>query len=197
MKKYIVFRSVLSIVLLSLLYTSCKKKDEIPDEFKDEKGTYFSINQYILDQWNTFEGEPIFIVKTVRVNGGKVDSSFTNSDTLDWAKIFKTFSETDISDRKFLGKYNFNQFDDNQDMTHNFFYQAKDDEEFTQKLLITIDQYTNRVKGIYIETFKKDFGDETTQKLYYAPLKSIQLQTDDKPWLGTKKHTVVQYDFAR
>jgi hypothetical protein len=195
-KKYITSSSILLVTLLVILGASCKKKDAT-DEYADVQGSYFSINQFILDQWNTFSGEPISIIKTVKVNKGKTDSSFTNSDTLSWAPIFKTFAETDISDRKFLGKYNFTQFDDNQDQTHNFFYQAKDEDLLTQKLLITIDQYNNKVKGIYIETYKKDFGDECTQKLYYAPLKTLQIQTDDKPWLGSKKFTVVQYEFMR
>jgi hypothetical protein len=195
-KKYFNYKGILLITLLAISFASCKKKDA-SDEFADIKGSYFSINQYILDQWNTFAGEPIFIIKSVRVNSGKPDSSYTNSDTLSWAPIFKTFAETDISDRKYLGKYNFNQFDDAQDQTHNFFYQARDEDLFTQKLLITIDLYTSKVKGIYIETYKKDFGDEVTQKLYYAPLKTIQIQTDDKPWLGSKKFTIVQYEFMR
>ena len=192
MKKTISHYGILFIVLLAVLTSSCKKKI---DPYADEKGNYFSIRQYGLDQWNTFSGEPIMIVKTTRLNSGKTDSLLTNSDTLDWAPIFKTFFETDISDRKYLGQYTFTQFDDNQDETHNFYYEANDKDMFTQKLLISIDQYTNKVRGIYIETFKKDIEGEHTQKLYYAPLKTIQIQNDARPILGGKKFTVEQYDF--
>lgn len=197
MKKHFYNRQVLAFALLAILCVSCKKKED-KSNLDDVKGNYFSIKQFELDQWNTYSGEPFLILKTVTLNK-KTDSSYTNSDTISWAPIFKTFAETDISDRKFLGQYNFNQFDDNQDGTHNFFYQAKEDYEdlFTRKLLITIDQQTNKVKGIYIETYKKYFGGEVTQKLYYAPMKTIQVQTDDRPLLGSKKFTVTEWTFMR
>ncbi len=178
------------------LFADCKKK-EPKEDFSDVKGSYFSINQFILDQWNNFVGAPFIITKTIRVNGTTTDSSYTNSDTLNWAPIFKTFSKTDISDRKNLGLYNFNQFDDPQDNTHNFFYMAKDNDLFTQKLLITLDQSSLRVKGIYVETYKKSVWTEVTEKLYYAPVKQVQIQTDEKPLLGSRKHTVTEYTFLR
>jgi len=194
-KKYFKYRTVLLVAALCLAAVSCKKKEETED-FSNVRGNYFSITQFALDEWNTFGGEPFVIIKTIR-NGNETDSSFTNSDTINWTPIFETFFATDISNRKFLGKYNFNQFDDNTDYTHNFFYQAKDKDLFTQKLLITIDQSSARVKGIYIETIKNTFWSEVIQKLYYKPMSIIQIQTDEKPRFGSKKHTVVQYDFMR
>ena len=184
------------IALLVVSSLSCKKKSTT-DPLANIKGNYFSIRQFALDEWNTFHGEPFIIVKTVRVGKGKPDSSYTNSDTINWTPIFKTFFETDISDRKFLGQYTFTQFDDNTDFTHNFFYKANDEDLFTQKLLITIDQQTNKVIGIYMETLKHSFWDDCTQKLYYNPLKTIQMQSDCKPRFSSKKFTVVQYDFIR
>jgi len=195
-KKIIGYRHILLALLLTLTVVSCKEKEEI-DEYANVVGSYFSIRQYALDEWNTFAGEPFTIVKTVRKGKEKVDSSYTNSDTLNWSEIFDIFFKTDISDRKFLGKYTFSQFDDNVDFTHNFFYQANDKELYTQKLLITIDQQNNRVKGIYIETLEHDFFDDVIQKLYYKPMKVIQVQTDSKPRFGTRDFKVVQYDFMR
>jgi hypothetical protein len=177
--------------------SSCKEKDkDDKEDFSKVKGNYFSIQQFGLDQWNNFPVPGCGIVKTVRKDNGKTDSSFTNSDALDWASIFKVFFETDISDRKFLGQYKFSQFDDPADGTHNFFYEAKDEDLFTQKLLITIDQHTNKVRGIYIETLKKGFiKGETIQKLYYRPYHTIQIQKDEKTTFGSKSFTVEQYDF--
>ena len=183
-------------LVFALVVAGCKKK-ETKDEFADIKGNYFSINQFIVDQWNNFDDMPFVIIKSTRVDGKTTDSVITNSDTLNWAQIFNIFSATDISDRKNLGLYNFNQFDDNQDNTHNFFYMAKDNDLFTQKLLITLDQRNMRVKGIYVETYKKTVFDECTQKLYYSPIQKVQIQTDDKPLFGKRKHTVVEWDFQR
>lgn len=187
--------SGLLMVLLVVVAAGCKKKDvKKPEELLE--GNYFSINQFMLDEWNTFAGEPFMIRKSVK-EGEKIDSTLTNSDVLDWGALVKVFSETDISDKKYLGKYKFTQFDDNADRTHNFFYEAIEEDLFTRKLLITIDQFTNKIKGIYIETEKKDVFDDCIQKLYYSPLKTVQIQTSDKPLLGSKKYTVEQYEFIR
>jgi len=192
--KNIKYYSVL-LVLLALSVGSCKKtRDKAPEELVE--GNYFSINQFMLDEWNTFAGEPFMITKTVR-EGGKTDSVLLNSDIMPWGDVVKIFSETDISDRKYLGKYKFTQFDDNADQTHNFFYEALDEELFTRKLLITINQFTAKIKGIYIETEQKTVFEDCVRKLYYAPLKTIQIQTNNKPLLGSKKYTVEQYDFMR
>lgn len=186
-----------SLLLIVLLFAACNNKKEEKEDYSNVEGNYFSINQYMLDQWNTFSGEPFVIKKMMWINGKTEDSSYSNSDTINWARLFTIFSETDISDRKYLGQYTFNQFDDNQDGTHNFFYMAKDPDLFTQKLLLTADQENMKVKGIYIETFKKSATDEVTQKLYYSPMKKIQIQWDNRPLFGSKKHTVQEFEFIR
>jgi len=184
----------ISLFLIAIACTfslsSCKEKAF--EMFANTKGTYFSINLFIIDEWQTHAGEPISFQKTVKLNG-KVDTSYTNVINMDWKSILKIFSATDISDRKFLGKYNFSQFDDNFDNTHNFMYVAEDPNLYTQKLLITMDNATNKVKGIYIETQKSNFWNETHQKLYYAPVRTIQIQQYDKPMLGSKKELLVKY----
>ncbi len=195
MKKITVYRFILLLSLFCLALQSCKKKKE-EDPYADVKGHYFSIRQFAQDEWQTFHGQAFTILKTVRENK-KTDSSYTTSDTLNWGNIFKTFFETEISDRKFLGQYTYSQFDDNQEGSRNFYYKANDDDMFTQKLLITVDQVNNKVRGIYIETFKKTLWGETKQNLYYAPMKTIQIQTDEKPMVGARKYKVVQYYFMR
>ncbi|MCW3122693.1 MAG: hypothetical protein JWQ38_2185 [Flavipsychrobacter sp.] len=198
MNRYIKYSGVV-IVLLSVAAmsaTSCKKKKDKVEAADTLTGNYFSINQFLIDEWNTFQGQPFMISKTVK-EGEKVDSSLTNSDTISWAPLVKVFAVTDISDRKYLGQYKFSQFDDNADQTHNFFYEAIDEDLFTRKLLITIDRFTSKVKGIYLETEKKTLFDDRVQKLYYKPLQTVQIQTDDKPLLGSKKYTVEQYEFIR
>ena len=184
------------IPLAVMLFAACKKK-VAQDPYKDVKGNYFSIRQFGIDQWNTYAGVPFTILKTDKLNN-HTDSSFTNSDTLNWGdEIFRPFFATDISDRKWLGQYTFTQFDDNEEGTHNFYYKANDPDMFTQKLLITIDMFNNKVKGIYIETYKKTIWDECKQTLFYSPMHTVQIQTDDKPAIGSKKYRVVQYYFQR
>ena len=192
-KKIKLFYGLLFVVLLAV-FSSCKEKTKAEVD-PNIKGNYFSIKQFALDEWNTYSGESFVIIKSIR-HDDKIDSSFTSSDTLYWGEIFKIFFETDISDRKFLGQYKFSQFDQ-EDGTHNLFYEALDDDLFTRKLLISIDNYSRKVKGIYIVTQKKSPFHEVLQKLYYSPLKEIQIQTDDKPLIGKKKFEVLTYDFMR
>lgn len=180
---------------LCLGLSSCKDETQIEKDTQ-EKGTYFSIKQYILDEWDTHMGEPIVFTKTVKENG-KTDSSMTNVEIMNWPEILGPFIASDISDKKFLGKYAFSQFDDELDNTHNLMYVANGDEMFVQKLLITLDATTVKVKGIYIETHKKVLWSTTTQKLFYSPVRTIQVQEYSKPLIGTKKEKVTQYQVVR
>lgn len=195
MKKYYKFYGIIAFTLLTFLFAACKKDEK--DPYADMKGNYFSVRQFALDEWNTHGGEPFTLLKTVKVNNKLTDSSYTTSDTLNWGNIFKIFFATDISDREFLGQYNFSQFDDNADETHNFYYEAKEEDLYTRKLLITISQYNNKVKGIYIEAEKKTLWNDVVYKLYYKPLQRIQIQCIEKPLTGSKKHTVTEYEFNR
>lgn len=183
-------------IFIAISFSACKEDGPLED-YSSITGTYFSVRQYALDQWNTFYGEPFLIIKTVKVNNGPYDTSYTASDTLNWGNIFKTFFATEISDRKYLGKYKFTQFEDDQDVTHNFFYEALEDDLYTRKLLITVDQYTQLVKGIYIEAIDKSLSEDKVIKLYYKPMKRIQIQTTETPLLGEKVHTVTEYEFQR
>jgi hypothetical protein len=189
--------SVLIIILLLIGSSSCKKK-KVDNPAVENRGTYFSINQFMVDQWQTFHGEPFMIVKSI-IKDGQTDSTLENSDTLNWAAIIKLFSETDISDPKFLDHYKVTPIQDAADGTNNLFYEANEDDEelFTRKLLLTFDAYNSKVKGIYIVTEKKTVFDDCVQKLYYSPMKTLQIQTEDKPLIGSKTHTVVEYNFKR
>ncbi len=187
------FRFFIAFTLLGTLFLSSCKEDNKLDMFANVKGTYFSVKQFSLDEWQTHAGEPIVFKQTVTLNG-KTDTSYVNIEQLDWRPILKTFVETDISDRKFLGQYTFNQFDDATDNTHNFMYVANNKNLFTQKLLITMDVNSMKVRGVYIETYKKSIWNERIQKLYYAPVKIIQIQQYDHPLVGSKKELVTTYD---
>lgn len=190
------FKAILSCLAFALLLASCKE-DEPKPAIDAKDGTYFPIRQFAQDQWNTFLGEPFLIVKSVRVNDGKYDSSYTTSDTLNWGGIFDVFFATDISDPSFLGKYKYTQFPDDNDDTYNYFYQAIDEDVYTKKLLITANQQNNKIIGIYIEASEKSLFEDKLVKLYYKPMKRIQIQETVTPLLGEKKHTVTEYEFIR
>jgi hypothetical protein len=183
----------ITFIALSIIAFGCKQKPQQQDQVTADKGTYFSIKQFVQDQWNTFHGEPITFIKTVTENG-KTDSSYVNAYNLEWGEIFKIFFASDISDKKYLNHYDFSMFEDDGTATRNFYYEAKDKDLFTRKLMISADQTNNKIRSIYIET-QKDGWTSYSQKLYYAPMKVIQIQESKKPFIGHIKETVTEYHF--
>lgn len=160
----------------------------------DSAGTYFSVNLFYRDQWDMYHEEPLVLQKYSVLNG-KQDSAIVPMNDIDWGAIFKIFSATDISNKKFLGQYDFSMFDNDMAASKVFYYQAKDPKLFTQVLQINIDPFNNHIRSIYIETAKHSFWNDKTQKLYYAPLKTLQIQETEKPLMGEKKDLKITYKF--
>jgi len=181
-------------MILIVALCACKKKAPEVDPYANVKGTYFSIMQFTQDQWDTYAGMPYTLTKIVTIDG-KTDSNFAHVDTMNWGTIFKYFFETDISAHKYLGHYDYTDYDDDDLDAHNYLYTARDRDLFTRKLLIGTDKYTSRIKFIYIETAKSSMWNDETQKLYYAPLKSLQIQQLRKPFIGATKETKIEYRF--
>lgn len=180
---------ILLLFIPGLLLISCSKKK--PDNINPEAGTYFSIRQFAADQWNTFRGQHFGMEKIVQFNG-KTDSSLTTAFDMDWAAVLKPFFESDISDPKFLGQYNFSTFKDDATFTINLYYEAKNDKLFTRKLMISVDDVTAKVKSIYIETESSNIQ----RKLFYLPVRLISIQEFEKDGPVTKE-LKIDYRFLR
>jgi hypothetical protein len=185
-------RSILLATICIMLCACAEKKPEPKPDIQG--GTYFSIRQFSLDQWNTHHGQPYSIEKTAYMNG-KTDSVLLNAYTLDWGAVFKVFFATDISDPKYLDHYNFSMFEDNATTTRNFYYEAKDDDLFTRKFQVSADAFTDKVRSIYVETEKKTRWSTVTQKLLYIPVKVISIQEFE--WTGGNepKELRIEYRF--
>ncbi len=174
----------------------CKEKTP-GSEHKSEDGTYFSMRRFAQDQWTTHLGEPILLMKTVRVDDGITDTSYASSDTLNWGEIFAYFFKAEICSPEFLDRYKFSQFEDDMDDSYNFFYEALEQDLYTRKLLLTTERENMMAKGIYVDAVEKSLLSEKNIKLYYKPMKRIQIQVTEKPMFGKKKHTVTEYEFMR
>lgn len=171
---------------------SCNNAEDIPEQKKE--ATYFSVIQYAEDQWETFRGQPFGIVKTVDFNG-VVDSSVLNSLEMNWSSVLNVFFETDISDPKYLGEYEFTTFDDPKTITRNFYYKAKNKKLYTQTLHLMIDYFTSKVKSIYIEAKKDTRLGTKDVKLFYLPLETISIQELETSKTGDKKELKIVYEF--
>lgn len=166
--------SALAVLILYVL-VSCNKKEAGNTVNSENSGTYFSIKQFAADQWRTYYGQPYGMVK-ITYNNGQPDSSYTNTFKVDWGTILKTFFETDISDRKYIGHYTFSAFTDEATGTKSYYYEANEDNLPARKLQIMFNKANGRISSVYVEAEKNVGGGKRMQRLYYRPLKLISIQ---------------------
>jgi hypothetical protein len=189
-KLFAAFCLILSFFILS----SCQKKQE-PKKTPYNGATYFSIIEYGSDQFRTYWGQP-FSLQKVSVEDGKVtDSAIISARKMDWAKVLKPFFESDISHPKYLDQYSFSSVEDDLTNTRTYIYEAKNKQLFTQMLQIATDPFTNKIKSVFIETRDEDKFGGQTQKLFYIPVKLIQIQQFESSLLGKNKNIRTEYRF--
>lgn len=181
-------------IALVLFLVSCKKREEAKAVVPDQGGNYFSIRDFGKDQWKTFHGQPLMLSQHITLNG-KTDSTILSALTMKWSPVLKTFFETDISDPKFLDRYEFSMFEESTTQTRTFSYTAKDPSLFTQKLQIAADVYNNKIRNVYIETEKQTFWNTQTKKLLYSPMHVLQIQEHNDPLIGGQKDLTIVYKF--
>ena len=182
-------------LLLMVAFPSCK--EETTEERMMRMGIgYFSINQYLYDQYKNYDGHPITILKTIKEKD-KEDTVYSNSEKFDWKEVLDVLTETDISDKDMLGHYKYRQYMDDAAKTVSFYYDAEDDYLVTRQLLIVADEFTYHIKSIYMETFDHSmiFGDKK-QFIFYVPLKYLQIQENKAPVFGAKSRRVISYYFS-
>lgn len=188
------YRSMRTIRFLLCLLTvsvcfSCKKSPE--KKTQEASGpTYFSVIQFANDQFRTYWGQPFTFVKKVYKNG-KVDSALVAAKDVDWAMELKPFFESDISHPSYLDQYQFSVLNDDVTVSRTYLYEAKNDKLFTRSIQIITDPFTDKIKNIFIETEKSG----AVRKLYYTPLRIIQIQEFDKTLLGREENVRTEFRF--
>ena len=175
--------------------TSCKRST-VDNEPSVSDSSYFSIRYFIKDQIQAYYGMPFSLYRVAHLNG-KVDSTLVNFLNMDWTSILSTFSATDISAKKFLGKYDFYMSDDETTGNRGYTYTAKDPNVFTRMLQINTDPSNNLITSIYIETSKQDFFGNKKQKLLYIPMRIIQIQESEGSLIGKARNLRVDYRFMQ
>lgn len=181
------------LVTASLSISSCQRY-AARNEIVNDGNTYFSIKQFAADQIRTYGQVPFSLYKIVHLNGD-VDSTVVNFVNINWAPILHSFAETDISDKKFLGQYDFSVYDESVTGSRVLSYTAKNDKLLTRQLQIGTDPTNNRITSIYIETSQSDFWGSQSQKLLYIPLRIIQIQQSKHPLIGKAWDLRTEYRF--
>ncbi len=161
----------------------------------DTSQTYFSISDYFNDQWKSRRGNPYTLLHLNKVNGKTTDSSYVPMDSVLWAQLRAPFDAADISDKKFLGKYKFDMFDDETAETTHLYYEAATPDLFMQKMDISANIFSKLVKAVYIETRSTENGLTVSRKLQYIPDRLFQVQTFEKAPGQPGKNTTQEYRY--
>lgn len=196
---------LLLLCICGLSLFACKEKQKsssaeektapvVPVKVEDTSERYFSIRDYFDDQWNTRRGSPYTLLRIHKVNN-KEDSAFVGLDSVLWFSMRAPFDAADISDKKFLGLYKFDSFDDETTETTHLYYESVSPDLYLQKMDISADIFTNRVKSVYMETKSIKDGRQVNQKLQYIPDRIFQVQEYEKIEGQPGKNTKLEYRY--
>jgi len=186
-----VLKPIIFLLIIVLSFTNCKSKVTPKDPNVE---TYFSIKQFLDDQWENRKGIPYTLLKISTFNG-KMDSSIVGLDSILWQGIRTKFDPADISSTEFLGQYDFNSFEEKEMDLTTLHYQAKNKDLFMQVMNIDIDDFTNRIRSVYIETSKENAIYKKTEKLLFVPDNLIQIQEFEKSMVSPAKNMKISYRF--
>lgn|SRR5690606_21494840 len=190
------FPKISILLLVPLLFFACKEKQKSTstDQEETNKETYFSVTQFLDDQWANRHGIP-YTLQRVTVLNGRSDTTYVLLDSTLWQNIRAQFDAADISEVKFLDRYQFSFVEDNTTETNNLMYEAKEEDLFLQSMVVAADMFTDMVRTVYLETKDTREGYTRTQKLSYIPDQVIQIQEFEKSSATPKKELLIQYKF--
>ncbi len=187
-------RRCLPLLLLTTALLSCKKSPPKTATTDAGKGTYFSMAQFVGDQVSMLHETIYTLEKRVEINGQK-DSSIVSIPAENWAPVYAAFLSADIGKPKFLGKYRFSQFDEEITFSNNYVYEALEENLPVRRLMISANAETHRIQSLLAEVETSNFWGSTRKKLYYAPLKVIQIQEWNTALIGADKTFRAEYRF--
>ncbi len=173
-----------------------EKQPAMVEQEVDTTISYFSLKQYFIDQWSSRSGNPYTILKLNTVNGKRTDSVYIPMDEALWRSMIAPFEAADISNKRFLGYYKFQSFDDETSQSTHLYYEATSPLLYTQKMDISADIQTNLVLSVYVETQNIQDDHQVFRKLQYVPDKLVQIQEFEKTEGQPEKTTRLVYKFT-
>lgn len=167
------------------------------DRPRDGSDSYFPLTYYIREQYALYFGEPFMVERILTLNG-KRDSSLIRAGDADWAAIVQPFFTADISPKRFVGKYEYSQFDDLATSQRIRSYEAKEPGLRTRQLLVNTDlENDHLVRSVFIATREESFWSTREQKLYYMPGRHISISETTRSRLGPDKDLHAEYRILR
>lgn len=175
-----------------VILNGCGSDEIVLPEGYQEGDANFSVSQFLEDQYTMYEGQPYLLKKSISING-EVDTGYQQLDSAFFFHIKSIFDKTDISELKYLSEYDYLYTEE--EYYHSLIYTAKDEDLFTQMLVVNLSYNTNRILHVYIETKKDNLFHTKTQKLTFAPQKFIQIIEYEKSFLSSPKNIKLDYAF--
>ena len=189
--------SLLIILMAACAACGTKKVERKPPVPADDNPlTYFSMYDFVKDQWEIHRGQPYVLTKFV-TKDGKTDSSMVSVFDMDLGSIMQEFIKTDIGDKKFIGKYDFSVVDDASSFTRSYYYEANEPDLYTRTLQITTDPTNGKIKSVFVKASDNKGSPRKSVKLYYSLRKVIQIQELIKPRFGAAKEVKTEYRFPQ
>jgi len=183
------------LIFMGLLFSACKKNKVDQKAVAAANGeTYFSIRQFAKDQFNTYWEQPFSFQQIIK-NNEHADTTIVTTSQVNWEEILAPFFAADIGKTDLVGQYDFTIINEDATVSKIYHYQAKNPELHTQQFQVVTDPFNDRIKSIYIEAKEKNWWKEKSEKLYYAPLKVIQIQTFESNLIGKNEQKLLEYRF--
>lgn len=160
----------LSLCVILFLFASCSKEAQ---EKKSEPGKFFDLVGYFQKEAEALNGTKPEITKTI-IKDGATETK-TLSDSIDWKKELKIFSENSIN--KPAWKDSFSADTLKEGSRNTITYKTADEKISVKEIVITTDSLWQPT-DISIKRDAKNFLYTSQQTLHYAPKKLYRLDSE-------------------
>lgn len=148
-------------LLLLVIVNGCKpKKDNTPSVPEKantyDTSTFYDVKGFFESEINDVKASPYFISSKIIKDNKKKDSlAITNKD---FVVLAKQFLDKDITQKEIKHFYKEDIFRDLTTKSITFSYTTRNQELEIQNLDVLLDEETNKVKFVFIRTYKKEGG---------------------------------------
>lgn len=193
---------VVALACASCKHTPDKKKENadagtqpaVVSQNVDSDSEYFSINEFMDDQWKYLKTQA-YVLKRYRTVNNVQDSAYAELNDKLFRELKARFGATDISGAACRGKYQVTLSLDTAQNMVNLLYIAADPALPTRQTLLSMDKENARVTQVYVSTQSDSNGTFRTQNLLYVPEKVIQIQEYEQGANAEPVNTKIIYKF--
>lgn len=196
------------LIAIALASVSCKQTREnkehdavdtgaqpaVVSQNVDSNSEYFSINEFMDDQWKYLKTQA-YVLRRYRTVNNVEDSAYTELNDKLFRELKSRFGAADISGAAYRGKYHVTLSLDTALNMVNLLYVSADPALPTRQTLLSMDKENSRITQVYVSMQSDSSGTFRTQNLLYVPEKVIQIQEYEKQANAEPVNTKIIYKF--